>query len=122
MKGLLAGLALVLVLGAVLWYVLPLGSAGGGVSDTPDPLQLPTVALSEADREALRQRAIEAKDPALLPICTEEYFANRPDPVPARSMEPCDHPDQLGCRLPATSAGGYGYRGTFGTCPQRRGE
>ena len=100
MKGLLVGLALALVLGGVFWYALPSNSAGGDSPQKAADLEVPTVTPTEADRGAQRQRAIEAKDPALLPICTEEYFANRPDPVPAKSMEPWDHPDQLGCRLP----------------------
>ena len=100
MKGVLVSLVLVLVLGAVFWYALTRGSSRGDVPDTPVPLQFPTVTSTEADREAQRQRAIEAKDPALLPVCTEEDLTNRADPVPAKSMEPWDHLDQLGCRLP----------------------
>ena len=53
-----------------------------------------------SDRDAQRAKAIEKRDPALLPLCTEEDFANRSDPVPAKSMDPWDHHDQVGCRLP----------------------
>lgn len=60
----------------------------------------PPIGMTTEEREEQRERAIEAKDPALLPLCTEEDFTNRPDPVPAKSMEPWDYPDQLGCRLP----------------------
>ena len=61
----------------------------------------PPIGMKAEDREEQRQRAIEARDPALLPLCTEEDLTNRPDPAPAKSMEPWDHPDQLGCRFPA---------------------
>ena len=55
---------------------------------------------SDDERREQREKAIAAKDPSLLPLCTEEDFTNRPDPVPAKSTEPWDYPDQLGCRLP----------------------
>ena len=67
---------------------------GGGDTET-----LP-ITMTPEEREAKRERAIEAKDPALLPLCTEADLTNRPDPVPAKSMEPWDHLDQLGCRFP----------------------
>ena len=57
----------------------------------------PPIAMTAEEK---RQQAIKAKDPALLPLCTEADLTNRPDPVPAKSMEPWDHPDQLGCHLP----------------------
>ena len=57
-------------------------------------------ALSEADRAAQRARAIEKRDPALLPVCTDEELTNRPDPEPAKSFDPWEYPEQLGCRLP----------------------
>lgn len=55
---------------------------------------------SVPDREAQRAEAIEKRDPALLPICSPDEFASRPDPSPPKSMDPWEHPDQLGCRLP----------------------
>ena len=57
-------------------------------------------ALSETDRAAQRARAIEKRDPALLPVCTDEELTNRPDPEPAKSSDPWEYPEQLGCRLP----------------------
>ena len=72
---------------AFLWF------DGGDV--VPPPIGMPA-----EEREEQRERAIEAKDPALLPVCTEGDLTNRADPVPAKSMEPWDHLDQLGCRFP----------------------
>ena len=56
--------------------------------------------LSETERAAQRARAIEKRDPALLPVCTDEELTNRPDPEPAKSFDPWECPEQLGCRLP----------------------
>ena len=53
-----------------------------------------------SNRDAQRAKAIEKRDPALLPFCTDEDFANRSDPVPAKSTDPWDHRDQVGCQLP----------------------
>lgn len=53
------------------------------------------------DRESERAEAIEKRDPALLPICSPDEFASRPDPSPPKSMDSWEHPDQLGCRLPS---------------------
>ena len=57
-------------------------------------------ALSVQDGEAQRAAAIEKRDPALLPICSPDEFERRPDPSPPKSMDPWEHPNQLGCRLP----------------------
>ncbi len=62
----------------------------------------PSPPSSDADREAQRAEAIEAQDPALLPLCTDEDYAlhNSSDTVPAKSYEPWKHLDQLGCHIP----------------------
>ena len=54
---------------------------------------------SAQDRDAQKQEAIKKQDPALLPVCTDEELSNRSDPVPARSLDPWEHLDQLGCHL-----------------------
>ena len=100
MEGLLAGTALVLLLGAVFWYARTLGIVGSDPPETSVNPSGPVVTGTEKERKEQRQRAIKAKDPALLPLCTKEDFTNRAKPVPAKSMEPWDHPDQLGCRFP----------------------
>ena len=100
MNGLLGGLVLALMLGTAFWYVLPWGGASGGGPDTAASFQPPIMTSTDGDREAQRQRAMDVRDPALLPLCTEVDLTNRPDPVPAKSMEPWDHPAQLGCHLP----------------------
>lgn len=56
--------------------------------------------FNETDRAAQRTRAIEEQDPALLPVCTDEEWTNRPEPVRPKSFDPWEYPEQLGCRLP----------------------
>ena len=65
--------------------------------DESGHLLVPSANGGELD--AQRAKAIEKRDPALLPFCTKADFVHRSNPVPARSMEPWDHHGQLGCRL-----------------------
>jgi hypothetical protein len=87
------------------------GSAYGSTYRNEPMLERPHAAAGEArstppptprvlDRESQRAEAIEKRDPALLPICSPDEFASRPDPSPPKSMDSWEHPDQIGCRLP----------------------
>lgn len=69
-----------------------------GASDEAQPNYLQS--SGEDDRDAQRQRAIEQQNPAVLPACTDEELTSRPNPAPAKSMNPWDHPDQVGGLLP----------------------
>ena len=75
--------------------------AGWGHTDiSPHETQLRHPETSnETDRAAQRARAIEKKDPALLPFCTDNEWTNRPAPVLPRSFDPWEFPEQLGCLL-----------------------
>ena len=80
--------------------------AGWGHTDiSPHETQLRHPETSnETDRAAQRARAIEKKDPALLPFCTDDEWTNRPAPVLPRSFDPWEFPEQLGCLLQPPSS------------------
>ena len=57
------------------------------------------------DRETQRERAIKQRDPSLLPVCTEDEITDRRNPMPAKSMDPWEHKDQVGCLVPTPGPG-----------------
>ena len=122
-KAVLIALMLLPLLGTAPWQAsqphpsaqhereVDIGPHPGGVFEQPagrehadaaadEPQSRHPETLSESDRAAQRARAIEKQDPALLPVCTDEKLINPPDPIPAKSFEPWDYPEQVGCHLP----------------------